>query len=315
MDEILNKILASDILTDEVKKELAEAFKAELEKAKNDAREQAIVEVKAEYATEFVAAKEALVEALDTKVQEYLVQEMAELHDSIAAFRDLEAEKAKELVEEKAKLAKILESDMVELVDNLDKFIELRLNEEFTELRESIEEVKKNEFGRAIYESFSNEYSKNFFDKDHASKKLVETEKQLKEATEQLSEVSKKLTSVNRSKELNRVLENLQGRPREIMEAILKNAPTEKLEETYNNFIGRVLHESAKSDEQTVETVQKETDKAVLAEGNDTGVKKDATVVVSGDKPINENHEDVPVVSNPELDRIKRLAGLSTRKV
>lgn len=313
MDEILSKILASDILTDEVKKELAEAFKAELDKAKNEAREQAIVEVKAEYATEFVAAKEALVEALDTKVQEFLVQEMAELHDSIAAFRDLEAEKAAELVEEKAKLAKILESDMAELVENLDAFIEQRLNEEFIELKESIEEVKKNEFGRAIYESFSNEYSKNFFDKDQASKKLVETEKQLKEATEQLSEVSKKLNSVNRAKELNKVLENLQGRPREIMEAILKNSPTDKLEETYNNFIGRVLHESAKTDEQTVDATQKETaNTAVLAEGNNTGVK-DATVVVSGDKPINENHEDVPAKSNPELDRIKRLAGLSTR--
>lgn len=313
MDEILSKILASDILTDEVKKELAEAFKAELDKAKNEAREQAIVEVKAEYATEFVAAKEALVEALDTKVQEFLVQEMAELHDSIAAFRDLEAEKAAELVEEKAKLAKILESDMAELVENLDAFIEQRLNEEFIELKESIEEVKKNEFGRAIYESFSNEYSKNFFDKDQASKKLVETEKQLKEATEQLSEVSKKLNSVNRAKELNKVLENLQGRPREIMEAILKNSPTDKLEETYSNFIGRVLHESAKTDEQTVDATQKETaNTAVLAEGNNTGVK-DATVVVSGDKPINENHEDVPAKSNPELDRIKRLAGLSTR--
>lgn len=307
MNEILEKLLSSELLTEDVKKDLAEAFKSELEKAKNEAREQAIVEVKAEYAAEFVAAKDALVEAIDTKVQEFLVQEMEELKDSISAFRDLEAEYAAKLVEEKKTLAKILESDMAELVDNLDSFLDLRLNEEFNELKESIDEVRRNEFGRAIYETFSNEYNKYFFNKNEANDKLQKTELELKEAQEQLAKVTKQLNVVNRTKEMNRVLENLQGRPREIMEAILKNAPTEKLEETYENFIGRVLHESSKLDETVV---QKETqNEEVLAEG--TTEKPNDTKVVSGDTQQLNETDEVSVKSNPDLERIKRLAGLS----
>ena len=68
---------------------------------------------------------------------------------------------------------------MQELVDNLDVFLEMRLNEEFTELRESIEEVRKDQFGRKIFEAYSNEYRNKYLKEDTVTSQLEEAKTEL----------------------------------------------------------------------------------------------------------------------------------------
>lgn len=82
------------------------------------------------------------------------------------------------------------------------------------------------------------------------------------------------------------------------METILKSVPTDKLEEGYNMFLGRVLKESK----------QPAQEDKVLAES----VKTAETVVKTGDTPKDKTvvQESVVQPTNPEIEKLRRLAGL-----
>lgn len=308
MKELLDKMLSAEILSEETKQELVEAFNAEIESAKNKAKEDA----KLEFATQFAEDKAALVEAIDTKVTAFLVEEIQELKEDIERFRDLEAEYATKLVEEKQALALQLKADMAELVETLDVFLEERLTEEVNELKESIEEVKKIEFAKKLFESIEDIYAKKFFNESGMVAKLEESQAELKNVTKKLKESETLLNKMVREKEMARVLEPLHGRPREIMEAILKSVPTENLDESFNNYIGRVLHESAtvvesKSEKENVDT-------SVLAESDSTANVPDSNEVkvVTGDITVVEQVGETKqtVLSESERARLRRIAGI-----
>lgn len=246
MNEVLEKLLSSELLTEETMQEISTALNEELEKVKAEAKEQAMTEAKAEFATQFVEEKERLIESLDTKFTALFNEEMDELKESIERFRDLEAEHAAQLVEEKEKMALQLQADLTQLTEALDVFLEQQLEREFVELKESIEEVKKIEFARKLYESIEDTFKTRFFDETGLDKKLEEAKSEAKQSKAELLEAQNKLNKLVREQELNRVLESLHGNPRKIMEAILKSVPTNKLDEAYDNYIGRVLHDSTK---------------------------------------------------------------------
>lgn len=310
MNELLEKLLNNDLLTEESKKELVEALTKEIENAKSEAKQLAEEEAKVEFAKQFAEDKALLVEAIDTKVSELLKEEIAELKSDIDRFRDLEVEYQTKLVEEKQKMAIRVKADMAELVENLDAFLEVRLSEEIVELKESIEEVKKLQFGQKLFEAMENEFRTKYFNENETALKLEEANKTISKAKRLLAEKNSKLDKLVREKELARVLESLHGRSREVMEAILNNVETDKLEESYNKYIGRVLHESAAAvvdttTDQTNATVEPVTE--VLAEGVKT---TENTKVVTGDlSPVVE--PVVRAISESETKRLRKLAGLA----
>ena len=310
MDEILEKMLSTDILSEETKSEFLTAFNAELAAAK----EVAVAEAKVEFAEKFAEDKARLVEALDTKVTAMLQEEIAELKEDIERFRDLEAEYAARLVEEKEALGLQVKADMAELVETLDVFLEERLNAEMVELKESIDEVKKIKFAQTLFESFENVYKDKFFDETGLKAQLSESAAALEKANAELAAGREQLNALAREKELARVLEPLHGHPREIMEAVLKSVPTDQLAAKYDSFIGRVLHESAtvenKSEKESVST-------SVLAENDSTAEEPViAGAVVTGDSTVVENVTDdkpTKVLSESEKLRLQKIAGISRR--
>jgi predicted transcriptional regulator len=150
--------------------------------------------------------------------------------------------------------------------------------------------------------------------KDAHYAELTEAKKELDKTKKELEDTKCSLDKTKREKKLPQVLESLQGRPREIMEAILNSVPTEKLDEAYKTFIPRVLNESAVKVEEV--KTEKESVSPVLAEGQDTvKVEEQITgVTKSGDsvQKIEESVEEPVVVSaNQEhLAQLRRLAGL-----
>jgi hypothetical protein len=305
MDELLARLLSSELLTEETKEQVSAEFKTLLETVITEARAKAEVEVRAELTEQFVAEREALVEAVDTKVEEFLTKELAELREDINSFRDLEAEYAEKLVDERKAIAEGVKGDMVQLIDNLDVFLEERMTAEFTELKESIDEVKKNQLGLRIFEAMQAEVKGLMVD-DGTQAALAEAKAELENTRKTLTESQAALTKAKRDMKLAQVLEPLTGRSREVMEAILKNTPYEKLEESYNTFISRVLHDSTTK----VEGSEKEGDNSsVLAEG-DTTTGDDKTKVVTGDLPATVVTESLVPVQSPALARLRMQAGL-----
>lgn len=317
MDELLKKLLAAEVLTEETKQELETAIKKHLEEAVSKAREDATAAVTAELQEQWITERETLIEALDAKVTEVLGEEINELKEDIERFRDLEAEYAEKLVETKAEMAEQLKKDIAQLIEKMDAFLELRLTAEIEELKEDLEAVRKQSFGKKVFEAFVEEFKKFYTEDDSVEAKLVETEQRLHDALVSLEETEKKIAKMERAQKMEQVLKPLanNARAKEIMEAILKNVDTPMLEDAYNVYIGRVLKESDKKSENTSEK-----EESVLAEGKKEEVNG---VVKTGDNKEQLNEEEKlkamemrennnkQRIINAEVERLRKIAGIA----
>jgi hypothetical protein len=313
MDELLKKLLEAEILSEDTKVELEAAFASQLSEAVESEKVRAREEIRVELSEQWVAEREQLIEAMDTKIDDFLTEEMEELKGDLSRFRDLEVEYAEKLVEAESKLAKQLEADTEELVEKLDTFLEMRLTAELNELKEDIAEAKKSHFGKQVFEAFSNEYKNNFVDQDKISAELKESQQELRSTLNQLKKAERKLEENVRGTKINGLLKPLKGSQRDVMETILNNLPTKDLDTGYSTFIGRVLKEGEK------ESIEKET--KVLAEDTKaqttTEVVKEGTVKTGNleneateeEKVIQENLDQQREAAKAKLRRLSGLEG------
>ena len=289
MDEILKKLLESELLSEDTKAQIQEQFAG----AVQGMREELALEVRAELVEQYTKDREALVESVEEKISSMLAEELEELKEDIAAFRDLEVEFAGKLVNEKKVLAEKLGEELDQIVDKIDTFLEYRIEEEMSELKEDLDVVKENQFGRKIFESFMSEFNRSFVDEESLFKKISVLEDKLTDAETRLSESEALEKKANRVKKLDEVLAPLAGVKREQMAMILQNVETGKLQEAYNRFVGRILKEDAQEK------------KEPLAEGT----KTPATTVKTGDaKVLEENAEVAKVSTAQELATIRMLS-------
>jgi len=317
MEELLQKLLEAEVLSADTKTELETAISAKLTEAVEEAKAATTADVRTELTEQWMAERDALIEAIDTKVGDFLQEEVAELKGDIDRFRDLEAEYAEKVVEAKAQMSGELKSDLAELVEKLDAFLEIRLAAEVEELREDIEAARKVEFGRKVFEAFASEYATNYADDESLEGTLRETEERLSDATTSLEESERKLAKIERDVKLDETLAPLQGRQREVMEAILRNVTTDQLEEGYKTFIGRVLRESA---EDVVVEEASEKEDTVLAESvsEDEGetLAEDDGIIVTGDNEtlkeemVAEDEAGKEHLTESARERLQRLAGI-----
>jgi len=315
MDELLQKLVESELLTEDTKHQLEEALSKKMEEKTQQIREEVETEVKTELAEKYAADKEELVEAMDTALEKALNEEISELREDIESFRNLETEYAEKLVESRQQMADNVKKDMTELLEGLDAYVDQRLHAELDELRESIEDVRKENHGRKILETIGEEYRKMFTEEEDLEQQALEKEEALKQVNEQLKEAKDELRRVERDQKMEEVLESLSGQKKEVMSAILQGVPTEQLDEAYRRYIGRVLTETSNDD-------SSEKDNSVLAEKeNEDESNVDDLRVASGDSSVItedlDNADDLPENSQVrKLDektrnRLKMLSGIS----
>lgn len=296
MDEILQKLLESELLSEDVKAEISQKWQLVVEAKMAELKESALLEVRAELAEQWTKERDALVESLEKFVDEQITEELNELKSDIERFRDLEAEYAGKIVAEKAEMAAKVQEDLDQLVDKIDSFFEIRLTEEFEELKEDIEVVKQNHFGRQIFEAFVNEFSKSFVDEESIQAQLQIAESKLEDASKKIAKLEADKKGMLRESKMAEVLKPLSGSKREQMSFILQNVETAKLEEAYNQFIGRVLKEEK---QEPVAAAQ------VISEGKDTKV-------VTGEQ-IDEGKKEVAAPKDSKLDSLRALAGIGNK--
>ena len=208
-------------------------------------------------------------------------------------------------------MADELKGDLGELVEKIDAFLEIRLTSELEELREDIQEQKKNDFGRRVMEAFADEFAREYADEESAEANLRETEQRLEDSSKALEEAERRVARMEREQKLEETLSPLAGRQKDVMAAILKSVDTANLEEAYSTFIGRVLREtegdaSEKEDKVLAESESKKTTKEDL---------KEVAVTKSGDKVLTEEEKAADADANPlsdgTLSQLRKLAGIS----
>jgi hypothetical protein len=293
MDEILQKLLQSELLSEETRAEISEQWNTAVEDFKTQVREETSIAVRSELAEQWITERDELVTKVDNFVSEALIKEMAELQADIERFRDLEAEFAEKLVEEKHKLAEEVADELDQLVDKIDAFFEARLTAELSELKEDLDVVKQNEFGRKLFEAFASTFAQVHVDEDSATAQLAAAEAKVADLEEALADAEEQRNVVVREAKLEKLLATLSGKKREQMEMVLKSIETDRLEESYKFFIGRILKEDVAP-------------AATLTEGTAAG----KTTVVTGNTPV--ESANVPAAPlNEGTARLQRLAGIS----
>lgn len=310
MEEVLQKLLEAEVLSADTKKDLEEAFNTKINEAVEEVKEITTTEVKAELAEQWIIERDALIEAIDSKVTEFLNDEFVELKEDINRFRDLEVEYAEKLTESKAQMSSELEGDMAQLVEKIDSFMEIRLTSELSELREDIQVQKQNVFGRKIFEAVAKEFEDNYSKDDDMSNTLAETKTRLSDTETALKESESKLAKIERANKLTEVLSFLTGRKREVMEAILKNVSTSQLNEGYKTFIGRVLKETDESDEGKEVIKEDATAKKVALKKRKL---PENLKVITGDDETKLNEEELESktqLSESAKSDLRKLAGL-----
>ena len=329
MDELLKKLMESEVLSEDTMKELSAAFQSTIDEATEAAKETVTADVTAQLTEQWVTERDQLVEAIDSKVTEFLANEFDELREDIERFRDLEAEYAEKLVESKAAMSDELQGDLSELVEKIDKFLEIRLGEEMDELREDLDEVRKNDFGRKVFEAFADEFMAGYSDEESAEANLREMEVRLAETEEALTESEVARNDLERDAKMDEILSSLSGRQKDVMEAILKNVDTDKLEEGYKTFIGRVIREteddsekedkvladdksddkdSDKDDKKKAKPFEKKSKKD---DDDDDDVKEGVAVTGDTEEMINEGAKDANPELTSQLNHIRMLAGIT----
>lgn len=282
MKDELKTLLENEVLSEDAKASIKEAFDNRIEELKEETKK----ELEIEYAEKYTEKLAEHTEKLQSLVDEVVKEEVDELKEDLRYYADLEVKYAKELEQFKESYAEDLSKTAEQLIESVVK-------KEFKELSEDINEAKKLDLGRRLYEAFKDEYETQILNEDDESikDKLSTLETKLKEANETVSKLE-------REKKLDSLLEGITGSKKNVLETILERVPTEKLEERYNEVIDSVLKE---------EKNEKSTESAEKSSNNEIDPN---LVVLENEKESVDVKEKVE--TNPDLERMRKLAGIQS---
>jgi predicted DNA-binding protein len=190
MLDAIKPLLDSDLINEETRTQIEEAWGSKL----TEAKEQVRAELREEFAQRYEHDKSVMVEALDRMVTENLTAELAEF-----------AEEKKQLSEDRAKFVGKMQS----VTETFDKFLVTQLAEEITEL--NADRQAQNEHVAKLEQFITHQLAEEISDFQQDRQDVVETKVRLvKEAREQFKtlkhnfvETSAKLVKETVSKHLN----------------------------------------------------------------------------------------------------------------
>ena len=307
-------------LTDAVDKMVSERIEAEMSEFAEDKK--ALAEEKVKYATQIREHSDKL----KSFVFEQLKGEIAELHSDqqvmaenfvkledfvvealskeIAEFQkdkqDVAETKVRLIREAKAHFEKVRSNFVKKGAEKVSEIVGKTLKQEINSLKEDIDAARKNDFGRRLFESYSQEYTQSFLNEKSETAKLLKvvdvTKLQAEEAKKTAEEKQKMIEAkekeiaeikeaAEREKVINELTKPLNSEQKDIMNNLLESVQTGALRKQFEKYIPAVLNGRTPAKKQA------------LNEGTE----------VTGDKQIN-------IVNgsqfNSNLVDIKRLAGI-----
>ena len=190
---------------------------------------------------------------LESFIVDALAKEIAEFHSD---KKDLVETKVRLVKESKAKFEALKKGFLEKSVKVVESAITNGLRKEMTQLREDIEEARKNDFGRRIFESFANEYSASYLNEKSETSKLLKLVKQkeveLEEAAKIVAETQKLVESkdvqlkmakdaAERKEVMAELLSPLAGDKKTVMKELLESVQTDRLRAAYDKYLPTLM--------------------------------------------------------------------------
>ena len=242
------------------------------------------------------------IQKLESFIVDALSQEIAEFHSD---KKDLAETKVRLIKESKAKFEKIKSQFIVRSAKIVEEAISKGLNREMSQLKEDIDQARRNDFGRRIFESFVSEYAASHLNEKSETAKLMtvvqKKELELEEAARLVAETQKLLESkeaelriskdsAHRKEIMGELLSPLSGDKKAIMRELLESVQTERLVTAFDRYLPAVMDGDTSGKKQAL-TESKATKKEAI-----TGDKQAPTI--GGEE------------KTAEIFDIRRLAGL-----
>ena len=210
------------------------------------------------------------------------------------------------LVKESAeKLAEAKKKFFMEAAEKMEKFTNAAVARELNEFRSDIAESRKNNFGKKLFEAFAREYAVKFFNEDKVVKSMLESvkasqnklmhsnkvlEKSLNESKEQVKNLTVVNEKLTREKIINESIAHLGKDKQDMVKNLIKEVPTNQLNESINKFIPMILGNSSSKVINKNEKVLKEGRKATFLTGEN---KKPAMTLVESENDLSSDLNDL----------------------
>jgi len=190
---------------------------------------------------------------LETFIIESLAKEIADFYED---KKDLAETKVRLVKEAKVQFEKLKTKFIKQSVGLIEDVVTKGLTKEITQLKEDIDQARKNDFGRKIFEAFTTEYQSSLLNEKSETSKLLkvvaEKEKQLAEAREAISEKQQLIESkqqeiaraeaiAQRKEIMNELFSPLNNDQKNIMSELLESVQTSKLQSSYDKYLPAVL--------------------------------------------------------------------------
>jgi hypothetical protein len=238
---------------------------------------------------------------LESFIVDALAKEIAEFHSD---KKDLAETKVKLVRDSKAKFEAVKKDFINKASVAIQETVSKGIKSEMTQLKEDIEEARRNDFGRRIFESFASEYATSHLNEKSETAKLLKVVKQKEEAVKEAeakvaeaeklvegkdSEIARMNDSAQRQEVMSELMAPLSKDKREVMGELLESVQTNKLHAAYDKYITAVM-----------EGNMQKNDKVALTEGKEiTGDKQTQAQAIGGSEQ-----------KTAEIFDIRRLAGL-----
>lgn len=245
------------------------------------------------------------------KLNKFVVTEISKEVAEFAEDKKLLAEqRAKFLKESKEKLLEAKRNFIRKASTLVENKVSRLLEAELSQFRNDIEKVRKNNFGRKIFEAFSQEFMNSYLAEGTKIKaaltKIKMLEKKLSEAEENSAKLKKlyegekaKVSAITekakRAETMNVLLRPLSSEKRKIMEQMLANVKTEHLEKAFSRYLPIIMENTVPS-----------TNKKTLNETKNVPQK----IVVTGNKSNTINVVNESSENQGEIIQLRKLAGL-----
>jgi hypothetical protein len=239
------------------------------------------------------------------QLEEFVVESLAgEITEFYEDKKDLAETKVKLVREAKSNLGKAKKQFVQRSAQAVSKMVEKTLKREILQLKEDIDDARRNDFGRKLFEAFANEYSSSYLNEKSETAKLLKIintkEKQIAEAkviarkATQIAEAqkgqNKKLAESSRREKIIRDLTAPLSRSEQgVMVDLLESVQTDRLQKSFEKYLPNVISEN---------TSRKPKGTQVLSEGKEvTGNRPKTTMTQKAD--------------DSNVSDIRRLAGLN----
>lgn len=264
MVEAVDRMLA-DQLREEIaqfvedRNQLAEAKAKVVTKSKKDAEKmkEFIVRQLADEVKDLHEDQKSMAEKfikLEQFVVEALAQEIAEFHTDKQEI----AETKVRLVREGRKAFEQVKQQFIQRAAKLvESTVEKTLTSEIGQLKEDIETARRNDFGRKLFEAFSNEYQTSYLSEKSETAKLLKVidQKELALAQAKNDAVQARQLAESKAKEVKALVENqerqqvmseliapLNGSQKQIMTELLESVQTAKLKSSFEKYLPAVIN-------------------------------------------------------------------------